>query len=230
MTVFVLKIIAMVSMVLDHIKYAIPSTKCFATIYLGRIAFPIFGFLISEGFIHTHSRSKYMLRILIFAIVSQIPFYFFAHNIVHSKVNFNIMFTFEIALVGLYLIDFIKNYDGFSKILDYSMMIIGLVIILLFTYLIHPDYSSYGVLTVWIFYLLKKSKILTSFSYVLLNFLYYFSMGYGQEYKMLLATIIPLLLILFYNGKQGRKLKYFFYVFYPVHFIILYAINYFFVR
>lgn len=230
MTVFVLKIIAMISMVLDHIKYAIPSTNCFATIILGRIAFPIFAFLISEGFVHTHSRPKYMLRMLVFAIVSQIPFYLFAHNIAHSKANFNVMFTFETALIGLYLIDFLKKYNGFPQILDYSIMIIGLVIILLFTYFIHPDYSWYGVLTVWIFYVFKKSKILTSLSYVLLNYIYYFSLGYGQEYKMLFATIIPLLLILFYNGKQGKKLKYFFYVFYPLHFIILYAINYFFVR
>ena len=101
MTVFTLKIIAMISMILDHLKYAIPSTKGFATIYLGRIAFPIFAFLISEGFVHTHSRPKYMVRMLIFAIVSQVPFYLFSHYLIHSKANFNVMFTFEIAIIRI---------------------------------------------------------------------------------------------------------------------------------
>lgn len=230
MTVFTLKIIAMIAMILDHVKYAIPSTKCFATQYLGRIAFPIFAFLISEGFVHTHSKPKYMLRMLIFAIISEIPFYLFAHNIVHSQVIFNIMFTFEFALVGLYIIDFLKKYEGFSKTLNYVMMIASLMIILDFSFFIHPDYGWFGVVIVWIFYIFKKSKILTSISFTILVELYYLSIGYGKDYKMIIFTLIPLIFIFLYNGERGKKLKYFFYIFYPAHFIVLYAINYFFVK
>ena len=60
MTGFILKFIAMCSMVLDHIKYAVPATNNFITQYFGRLAFPIFAFLISEGMIHTKSRKKYI--------------------------------------------------------------------------------------------------------------------------------------------------------------------------
>ncbi|MBR3696893.1 MAG: hypothetical protein IKM97_01265 [Clostridia bacterium] len=101
MTVFTLKIIAVITMFLDHIKYAIPSTNSFITLYLGRLSFPIFAFLVSEGFIHTHSRPKYMFRMLLFAIISQIPFYLFVYNIVNSKTILNVMFTFEFALIRI---------------------------------------------------------------------------------------------------------------------------------
>ena len=59
MSIFVIKIIACVTMVLDHVKYAIPATENFITIYLGRIAFPLFAFLITEGYIHTSNLKKY---------------------------------------------------------------------------------------------------------------------------------------------------------------------------
>ena len=232
MTVFTLKIIAIISMVLDHIKYAIPATKCFATEYLGRISFPIFAFLISEGFIHTHSRIKYMLRMLIFAIISQIPFYIFAHYIVHSKAILNVMFTFEIALIGLYIIEYFKrNINGIYIIFQYFIIFIVLSSILIISYYIHPDYGWYGVASVWVLYIFRKSKILTTLFFSILTVLYYMSgkldFFYNKNYFYVISSLIPLVLFLFYNGKQGRKLKYFFYIFYPVHFIILYAINYF---
>lgn len=227
MTVFVLKIIAMISMILDHLKYAIPLTKGFATLYLGRIAFPIFAFLISEGFVHTHSRPKYMIRMLVFAIISQLPFHLFAHNLIHSKAILNVMFTFEIALCGLCIIDLFKKQNGLFKLLDYIITVVSLMIILVIAYFIHPDYTWYGVSCVWIFYIFRKSKILTTLGYIVLDIIYYLSLGFGfkEDYKVILFSLIPIVFILFYNGKQGRKLKYFFYVFYPVHLLILYFIG-----
>jgi hypothetical protein len=97
MTGFILKIIAVVTMVLDHIKYAVPVTDCFVTKYFGRISFPIFAFLISEGLIHTKNRKKYFLRMLIFACISQIPFMLF-RSLVADKFLLNIMFTFLFAI------------------------------------------------------------------------------------------------------------------------------------
>ena len=227
MTVFVLKIIAIISMILDHLKYAVPATKGFATLYFGRIAFPIFAFLISEGFVHTHSRPKYLFRMLIFAIISQLPFHLFAHQLVHSKAILNVMFTFEIALCGLYIIDFFKKNDGISKFLDYIIIVASLIIILSITYYIHPDYTWYGVSCVWLFYIFRKSKILKAISFIVIDIFYYLSIGLvvKSDYKIILFSLIPIILILFYNGKQGRNLKYFFYFFYPVHMFILYFIG-----
>ena len=179
MTVFTLKIIAIISMILDHIKYAIPSTNCFATMYLGRISFPIFAFLISEGFIHTHSRTKYMLRILFFAIISQIPFYLFSHYVAHSKIVFNVLFTFEMSLVGLYIVDYFYNKKNINSVTIKNVILITILLffILAISFFIHPDYGWYGVLSVWIFYLCKNNKILTTLSFSCLNLLYYLSAG-----------------------------------------------------
>lgn len=234
MNVFVLKIIAIISMVLDHVKYAIPATKCFATEYLGRLALPIFAFLISEGFVHTHSRSKYMLRILIFALISQIPFYIFAKYLVHNNVRLNILFTFEMALIGLSVFDFFKKYEGMPKWLDYIFILTSWAFILSFSYYIHPDYSWYGVACVWLFYIFRNNKFIMSMSFIILVFIYYYiNIGkhfHRTTYLSILFSVLPLLFILFYNGKQGKKMKYFFYVFYPLQFIILYGINYFLIK
>ena len=237
MTVFILKIIAMISMVLDHVKYAIPSTRCFPTEYFGRLALPIFAFLISEGFVHTHNRYKYMLRILIFAIISQIPFYMFAKILAHNNVRFNVLFTFEMALIGLSIIDFFKEYKGMLKWLKYLIVLTSLSLILVFAYYIHPDYSWYGVACVWLFYIFRNNKLLISISFIMLNIAYYYikvkeiGVAFSKKtYLSMIFSILPLVFVLLYNGKQGKKFKYFFYVFYPLHFIILYGINYFFIK
>lgn len=229
MTVFALKIIAVISMFLDHVRYAIPMTAIPITEYLGRLAFPIFSFVISEGFVHTHSKTKYMLRMLIFAIVSQIPFNLFAHKLVHSASTLNIMFTFEYALIGLYIYEFFKNQKEFPKFFKWCSVIISLSTILFVVYLVHPDYSWYGVCCVWIFYLFKNKKILTTFSYIFLTLIYYASkkIAFDENYLIILFSILPIIFVLMYNGKKGKSFKYFFYFFYPVHMMILYLINYF---
>ena len=227
MTGFTLKIIAIISMFLDHVKYAIPSTNCFATIYLGRIAFPIFAFLVSEGFVHTHSRPKYILRMLIFAIISEIPFYMFSHDIVNSPNKYNVMFTFLLALVGLWCFEYFRNYEQMPKILRYTIIFNCGCIISLLAYVFHPDYSVFGVFLVWIFYYFKEHDFLKIFGFSISLIIYFALRGGIKEYGLMIATLSSLIFILNYNGKQGRKLKYFFYLFYPVHFIVLYVINYF---
>ena len=228
MTAFTLKMIAIISMVLDHVKYAIPQTNSILTSYLGRLAFPIFSFLISEGFVHTHNRGKYILRILIFAIISQLPFYFFSHNLSHSKANLNILFTFEFALIGLYLIELIIKKGKYKK-LNYLITIIILAMILIIAYLLHPDYSIYGIGLVWLFYLFRNSMLLKSIGFMILNILQYKKFLITGKCYYIFFSFMPLMSLIFillYNGKQGRKMKYFFYLFYPLHFIILYLIHF----
>lgn len=160
MTGFGLKIIALITMLLDHIKYAIPATDVFVTQYFGRISFPIFAFLITEGYIHTRSRKKYIKRLLIFAIISQVPFMLF-RTLVADKLMLNILFTFLLAILGIEIFDYFKNNTEMNKILRSSIVIISFLAIEILASYINVDYGWFGVATVWIFYILKSSKLTT---------------------------------------------------------------------
>ena len=77
MSIFVLKIIAMLTMVIDHSRYIVPEFDNDITKIIGRISFVLFAFILSEGIWHTKDRKKYLKRLTLFAIVSQIPFMLF---------------------------------------------------------------------------------------------------------------------------------------------------------
>ena len=112
MTSFTLKLIAMITMFIDHFGYAIMGQFSFFNLF-GRLAFPIFAFQISEGFIHTKSVKKYLLRLIIFALISQIPFSLFTYYIAHSNpLTLNVFFTLAFGLVSIYIYDLIiKLFD-----------------------------------------------------------------------------------------------------------------------
>ena len=221
MSIFTLKIIACITMILDHIKYAIPSTNGIITIYFGRIAFPLFAFLITEGYVHTNSLERYVKRLAIFALISQIPFMLF-RTLVGEWLMLNIMFTFLLGLLAIGVFDKIKN-----KIISIPicLVIIGLGEIL------RVDYGWFGVATVLIFYIFKQSRIWQVIMFSVLVAIYYYSKGIFNfiTTKILLFylfTILPAFLICLYNGKLGRKMKYFFYWFYPVHLLIFYFVKF----
>ncbi len=217
MSIFSLKIIACVTMVLDHIKYAIPETTCFATQYLGRIAFPLFAFLVGEGYCHTSNLKKYSKRLIVFALISQIPFMLF-RTLVGEWRMLNILFT---LLLGL---GTIAVWDKFGK---KSIPIIALLVFL--GKILRVDYGWYGVLSVFLLYVFRERKILRIFAFAMLNLIYYQnrlflenSLPYLISY---ICTTIPVIFLLFYNGKLGRKTKYLYYLFYPLHMFLFYMIN-----
>ena len=100
MSIFSLKIIACISMVFDHIKYAIPETTCFLTQYFGRMSFPLFAFLVGEGYSHTSNLPKYYKRLILFALISQIPFMLF-RTLVGQWQMLNILFTLLLGLIDI---------------------------------------------------------------------------------------------------------------------------------
>ena len=108
MSSFVIKIIACVFMFLDHIKYALPELENFITVYMGRIAFPLFAFLITEGYLHTKDVSKYRNRLFIAAIISQVPFVLFRF-LVGEWNCLNIIFTFVISITAMMIYDKLSN-------------------------------------------------------------------------------------------------------------------------
>lgn len=223
MSSFVVKIIACVTMILDHIKYAIPQTENILTIYLGRTSYPIFAFLLVEGYIHTRDLKKYYKRLFIFAIISQIPFMFF-RTLVGEWKMLNIMFTLLLGLLA------ITAYDKIKK--EYISFPICLLLILLGD-IINVDYGWFGVLTILILYIFRKSKTLKSLGYILLVVFYFYMMNVNftniNTIKIFVAYLIPVIPIVMYNGNQGKKIKYFFYWFYPIHMAIIYCISFLFI-
>ncbi len=221
MTSFVIKIFACITMILDHIKYAIPFTENFVTVYLGRVSFPLFAFLVSEGYDHTKDLKKYYKRLLIFGIISQIPFMLFRTLVGEWKL-LNIMFT---LLLGLFCI------TSFEKEKRKWISIPTIIALIVLGEIIKVDYGWFGVISVFVIHVLKNKKITLVISYFGITIAFYYSLIQNQIFALngmfyILWTIASMIFILMYNGKEGKKLKKFFYWFYPIHMLILYLLSF----
>lgn len=236
MTSFSLKIIAIVAMFCDHFGDAFFGQFSFLNL-IGRMAFPIFAFQISEGYTHTKNLRKYFIRLGIFAIISQIPFSLFSYKILNATTfSLNVFFTLFIGLLSIYLYDYICTLSQKSKndkpFIHYIDKIFALFIVVLLSYvaeLIHTDYGYWGVIIIFAFYLLRKRKIAMLSIFVALCFIKYLPdlIKYNFNYLIVLLflfTALPALFIGLYNGKQGKKIKYLLYAFYPLHLFLLYLI------
>ena len=216
-----LKIIAMISMVFDHVGDMFFPDLLWP-IMIGRLAMPIFSFCIAEGYIHTRDKNKYLLRMGIFALVSEVPFDLAFEgklNLTHQ----NIMVTFFLAILALKFFDLIrgeKNEEtgkySAGKILIGTLAVIAMAVVAL---LVKADYTVFAVIAVFLFYVLKdvgkffRTGAGVAFLAATRTVGYYCTTG---------LSIIPLLL---YNGKKGRGLKWLFYAFYPGHLLLLYLLK-----
>ena len=237
MTSFVLKIIGIITMLCDHIGIVFFKSNSILC-YIGRIAFPIFAFQIAQGYIHTKDIKKYILRLFFFACISQIPFYLFT-SIYSREYTLNIFFTLLLGLIAILSYDKIKN-----KYL--SLFIVFMLCIL--AQISHVDYGAYGVACVFLFYIFyniyscnkdceisKKQSILykglmcLSFIFLtLVKYSYYIIENPSLAIiylKFFLFTCLSLIPICLYNDKHGIKLKYLFYIFYPLHLLIIYLVH-----
>ena len=210
MSLFILKIIGIISMFIDHYDYIIGLPKSVEV--LGRIAFPIFAFAISEGYKHTRNLKNYILRIGIFAVLLQIPSWIFSYNY-----PLNIFFT---LFTGLCLISVLKN-----KNVNDVVKIIFTIMIFFITRKINLDYGLYGFFTILIFTFYRENKVKMIINFVILNIINVvrpniFDLDFTQIYSLL--ALIPIIL---YNGERGKNWKYFFYLFYPLHFFVIEGIK-----
>ena len=203
---FVLKWIAIVSMLIDHVG-AVLFPTCEWMRIVGRLAFPIFAYLLVEGFIYTRDVKKYMIRLGIFALISEIPFNLAFFGSLLAPVHQNVFFELFVGIWMLYLM--LKSPSKVNQVLI-------LIVFLLMSDWLHMDYGSWGLLMIYSYYQLREKKVIKLVLIVLLNFL----MGYSQIYAGL--AVIP---IAFHNRELGPKMKMFFYAFYPAHLLILYFIN-----
>lgn len=218
-----LKLIAVISMLIDHIGVALTYEDFanqnlislfgkdisiyFILRFVGRLAFPIFCFLISEGFYHTKNRFKYGRNLLLFALISEIPFDLFTSRNIFSMGGQNVYFTLFVGFLALYIID--SNFHFLYKAL-FFVFVLGAFPLL------KTDYGVKGVLLIVLFYYLRENNLLKT----ILSFPF-LSGGY--------RAFCSLFFINLYNGKRGvvnnKFSKYFFYAFYPMHLLILYFVR-----
>ena len=204
---FQLKCIAIVSMALDHTGAVLYPSQIWLRC-LGRIAFPIFCFLIVEGFFHTHDVRRYMGRIGVFALISEIPYNLAFRGVPLEYAHQNVFFTLLIGIGMMVLLERNREWPVKAVILLLAMWL---------AVLIRSDYNFRGILLIFVFYIFHESRWLAVTAGGLWNFLY---QGVIQKYGVL--SVLPLSL---YNGERGRKMKYFFYIFYPAHLLLLYGIS-----
>jgi len=133
MSAFVLKIIAMVTMTFDHSGYIIFGGSSFFN-YIGRLAFPIFAFQISQGYIHTKDLKKYLGRLTIFAFVSQIPFMLFYYSATNTPIS--------IAQIPSTIYNSISTFDYTLNI--FFTLLIGLLAILAFDKIKYKSIRDFG--------------------------------------------------------------------------------------
>ena len=232
-----LKIIAITAMLIDHIGAVIlePYLRLpghwtqdlydlhyFMRMIVGRIAFPIFCFLLTEGFQKTSNIWKYMIRLGIFALVSEIPFDLAFHGVPFYWSSQNVFFTLFIGLLGMMALHWLEE-SGMSKIFQVLLGISAAVAAMVIAEFLQTDYSSYGVFCILVLYLFRKWRILqvpAGCAAYWIGDSYLFRMNGAEKWAP--AGLVPVLL---YDGRRGLKMKYVFYLFYPVHLLILHLIS-----
>ena len=215
MSAFTLKIIALVTMIIDHIG-AVFFPHVLWLRYIGRLAMPIYAFLLVQGYRHTRSFSRYTIRLVVFAVLSEFPYDLLFHGSWLEFGNQNVMFTLLCALLVM------KALDASAKSRNIFLFIFALGLILA-AHFLQFDYGVYGVLMVLAFFLFQKYRGIDAIAF---SGLTYAKCTYdGNEIQLwAIAASIPVLL---YNGKRGPlSLKWFFYIAYPAHLLLLYAVEY----
>ena len=231
-----LRIIAILLMLSDHIWATYMSFGNWMT-YIGRMAFPIFAFQIAEGFIHTSNFKKYALRLLGFAVITEIPFNLFYSSRWFNPYHQNVLFTLLLGLLAIYVIDKLKKNHTPKNIVKSVLL---LLLICVGSVLGFVDYGFWGVLMVVMFYVLRDfpfAFLAQLVAMVLINIVFFEGQVvpveiFGKMFEIPTQgfAVFSLIPIWLYGGKKGRSSKvmqYGFYAFYPVHMIILYLIKHF---
>ncbi|NTV78923.1 MAG: conjugal transfer protein TraX [Clostridiales bacterium] len=181
---------------------------------IGRLGFPIFCFLLIEGVVHTKNIYKYIIRLGMFALISEIPFDLAFNGSLLEFTYQNVFFTLLISVMMLAiwegLDEKMKNKTG-----AIILKVVVLAVAMAAAYFLKTDYNMYGVLTVAVMYVFRKKKVISVMTgCIVLTIMSLFE-------ATAFFVLIP---VSKYNGTRGLNLKYVFYAFYPVHLLILYGI------
>lgn len=191
---------------------------------IGRMAFPIYCFLLVEGLIYTRSRLKYAIRMFVFALISEIPFDMALNGCVLNWSYNNVFFTLFLGLLTIAATDYVMVHmaDGANeginpKLLRFLRIVLLLVIVLagciLAEVVFRSDYGASGILTIYILYVFRNQRMA--------GFAIAISVLGVLSSSLEFLALLMLVPMYFYNGTRGKQCKYFFYAFYPVHLLIL---------
>lgn len=236
LTSFTLHILAMLFMLCDHLWATLfPAAEWLSCI--GRLAFPIFAFMIAEGYSHTSNVKKYVLRLLICAVITEVPFDLFYGGTVFYPFHQNVLWTFLIALLTIILIE--KTRKLKKRFLGWVLAAVTVLVSYAVGTLAMVDYYGAGILTVLVFYFFRERKwqnfaaqlvCLAVINIGMLKGMYYTFTFAGHEFELAqqglaLLALIPIWLYKGERGYHSRWFKWFCYAFYPAHLIILYIVS-----
>lgn len=228
-----LHILAMLFMLCDHLWATLFPAQQWLTC-IGRIAFPIFAFMIVEGYLHTHSPRRYMLRMLVWAFLSEIPFNLMYGSSIFYPYHQNVLWTFLLSLLLIWLIEKSKSRlrPVPAAFLSAGLAVAGFIL----GYAAMADYYGVGILTVLTFYFFRnrgwRSRLCQILCLYILNVRllggYYYEVqifGFDIELVQQGIALLALIPIWFYQGRQGfhnKVFQYFCYAFYPAHMLLLF--------
>lgn len=233
-----LKLIAIITMFIDHTGAIIVARillsgkmeqmgliQMYETVFylyevlrlVGRLGFPIFCYLLIEGFQYTRNVKRYAGRLLLFALISEIPFdlgftgspFYWGYQ--------NVFFTLFIGLLVITGFHFVEGKQEWNVSLRILLCVLILGVGAGAAFLLKTDYAAIGVLTIAVMYLFRKNRMLAA--------------GAGCAALTAMqwieaSSFFILIPVYMYNGKRGWNMKWFFYIFYPLHIILLYLIAY----
>ncbi len=193
--------------------------RCF-----GRFSFPAFCFLLVEGFYHTRSRGRYLRNMVIFMLVSEVPFDLAISGRAWNAENQNVFFTLAMGFAAIWIAEYLneKGAAHGDRSIWYRLAGAGAVLLIAIgAQLMHTDYGAVGVAVIYVLYAMHANAFMsTVFAWILLsitNWLEIFCFPFIWAVKR-------------YNGERGRQPKYFFYIFYPAHLLFLAVVRIVFIK
>lgn len=226
---FELKLFAMVTMTIDHTAAILGCGSFYSNMrMIGRLAFPVYCFLLVEGFFHTHDPLNYFGRLFLVALVSDVPFDLAFGGGWPSWSHQNVLFTLLLGFIGIWLLE---NHDRLANYITKSpqlrnavetLILMGAVLGTMFLgNVCHTDYGGGGVLLILLFYTFREHWIGLVISIPIVMYLFFGTIE--------LPGALALIPILLYNGKRGpepggKAGQWFLYFYYPLHILVLYLI------
>ena len=225
MTAFTLKIIALIAMLTDHLAVVFPDTFPFWFRGVGRLAWPIFAYLLAEGFRHTKAPEKFLMRLLAFALISEIPYDLAMGNSISFITDTNIFYTLFFGGTAICLYERLKKRRGWQ-----TMAVIASILpTVILAEILSVDYGSLGVLLIFAVYAVKPKiiKLLAVGTFAIIQFAplvvaQLLLIKFPTKYLFIMPFAIAAVpLLAKYNSERGYKEKWLFYWFYPVHLAVL---------
>lgn len=192
--------------------------------YIGRMAFPIYCFLLVEGFLHTRNVAKYAGRLAVFALLSEIPFDLAIAGNWWEPADSNVFCTLVLGLLAIWALSYIEKFAEFwiekqwetilGRILIGSAALIVIVGVGTFAEIVlHTDYGMGGIFAIAVIYLLRRQRVIAFAAAVLM-----LTIITGDIEILAMFMLYP---IMRYDGTRGKNIKFGFYAFYPVHLLVL---------